>query len=243
MVTKPTGSLLDLAREAPRITIDRLAPDGTVLIVVPHPDDETFGCGAALAAAASAGRRIAIILLTDGEGSHSQSKAYPPTKLKNLRLAELRFALGSLTGRNDIGIKQLSLADGRTGKSDLAQIDCGSLSKFAGEQGTSVVWSTWQDDPHCDHETAAILAERIAIRLGVPLWSFAVWGRFGERAVSGLTPFCFEPGNQLDNKRRAVAGYRSQTTSLIADDPNGFQMSEAIVDHFITTAEIFFEHS
>ena len=114
MLTQPNGSLLDLARNAPRVAIERLAPPGTVLIVAPHPDDETFGCGAALAAAAAAGRRIAIVLLTDGEGSHPQSVAYPPDRMADLRLAELRAALAHLTG-SDIAIERLSQPDGRTG--------------------------------------------------------------------------------------------------------------------------------
>ncbi len=241
MVAQPTGSLLDLARKAPRVTIDQLAPTGTVLIIVPHPDDETFGCGAAVAAAAAAGRTVAIILLTDGEGSHSRSTAYPPIRLKNIRLAELQLALKMLTGRHDIAIKRLSLPDGRTGPTDLTNIDFDDLELFAREQGASVVWSTWKGDPHCDHETAADLAGQFAERLKLPLWTFAVWGRFDERRVEGLTPLCFEPNDRLEVKRRAVAAYRSQTTDLIADDPTGFVMPRALVDHFISEPEIFFD--
>ena len=241
MLTQPNGSLLDLARNAPRVAIERLAPPGTVLIVAPHPDDETFGCGAALAAAAAAGRRIAIVLLTDGEGSHPQSVAYPPARMADLRLAELRFALRHLTGSEDIAIERLSQPDGRTGSADLARLDWSSLERFAREQGTSVIWSTWQEDPHCDHETAAVLAGRLADILDVPMWSFAVWGRFGDRTVAGLAPQRFEPSDQLDAKRRAVAAYLSQTTNLIADDPTGFIMPPALVDHFINAPEVFLE--
>jgi LmbE family N-acetylglucosaminyl deacetylase len=238
---EPSGSLLDLARNAPRVDIARLAPPGTVLIVAPHPDDETFGCGAALAAAAAAGRQIAIVLLTDGEGSHPQSVAYSPTRLADLRIAELRSALKHLTGSEDIALVRLSQPDGQTRSDDLARIDYSSLERFARQRGTSIIWSTWQEDPHCDHETAAALAGRLADLLDLPMWSFAVWGRFGDRAVTGLTPHRFDPGDQLDAKRRAVAAYQSQTTNLIADDPTGFVMPPALVDHFINAPELFLE--
>jgi len=161
--------------------------------------------------------------------------------MADLRLGELRSALGHLTGSQDIAIKRLSQPDGRTGSADLARIDCGSLERFARERGTSVIWSTWQEDPHCDHEAAATLAGRLADRLNLPMWSFAVWGRFGDRPVTGLAPQRFEPGGHLDAKRRAVAAYRSQTTNMIADDPTGFIMPPAIVDHFINAPELFFE--
>ncbi len=239
MITQPTGSLLDIARGAPHVAIERLAPPGTVMIVAPHPDDETFGCGAALAAAAAIGRRIIILLLTDGEGSHPQSAAFPPARLRELRLEELRSALGHLTGRSDIAVERLSLHDGHTGPADLDRIDCGRLASFAREHRVSVIWSTWQGDPHCDHETAAALAGHLADRIDVPWWSFAVWGRFGDRAVTDLAPLQFAAGAQRDAKRRAVAAYRSQTTSLIADDPTGFVMPPALIDHFMSSPEIF----
>lgn len=38
----------------------------SVLVLAPHPDDEVFGCGGALAAHASRGDRIHVIVLTDG---------------------------------------------------------------------------------------------------------------------------------------------------------------------------------
>lgn len=241
MVIEPTGSLLDLARTAPSVDIERLAPPGTVLVVVPHPDDESFGCGAALAAAAHAGRRIALILLTDGEGSHPRSRDYPPGRLKGLRLEELHRALQHLAARTDISIERLALHDGRTSITDLNYVDLERLERFARDCGVSVIWSTWQGDPHCDHVTASALAERLAARLGVPSWSFAVWGRFGERAVEGLEPRQFEAGDHRDAKRLAVGSYRSQTTDLIADDPAGFVMPAALIDHFIESPELFLE--
>ena len=50
------GALMSAAADAPRIAIDATSPSGGLLIISPLPDDETFGCGQALAAAAEAGR-------------------------------------------------------------------------------------------------------------------------------------------------------------------------------------------
>ena len=89
----PEGSLLTAAAKAPKINIETIAPKGTVLIVNPHPDDETFGCGLAMAAAAMKGRTIAIVLLTDGEGSHPDAKTFTPHELADLRSSEFARAL------------------------------------------------------------------------------------------------------------------------------------------------------
>jgi hypothetical protein len=41
--------------------------DGRRLLVVsPHPDDETFGCGAAIARAATTGAGVTVVVATDG---------------------------------------------------------------------------------------------------------------------------------------------------------------------------------
>ncbi|HQQ79461.1 MAG TPA: PIG-L family deacetylase, partial [Thermoanaerobaculia bacterium] len=42
-----------------------------VLVLAPHPDDEVFGCGGALADLASRGATIDVLLVTDGAASTS----------------------------------------------------------------------------------------------------------------------------------------------------------------------------
>ena len=41
-------------------------PSGPVLIVAPHPDDETLGCGGLIARRVDEGRRVVVVVLTDG---------------------------------------------------------------------------------------------------------------------------------------------------------------------------------
>ena len=41
----------------------------SILAVVAHPDDESFGLGALLARAAAAGARVGVLCLTHGEAS------------------------------------------------------------------------------------------------------------------------------------------------------------------------------
>ena len=66
------GALLRAARGAPVVDVDALAAGG-VLVLAPHPDDETLGCGAALAAAVTAGYAVRVVAATDGDGSHPRS--------------------------------------------------------------------------------------------------------------------------------------------------------------------------
>ncbi|NVD45310.1 PIG-L deacetylase family protein [Qipengyuania atrilutea] len=231
----PAGAILDASAGAPHTTIDALAPGGSLLIVAPHPDDETFGCGMALAAAAAKRRRIAIVLLTDGEGSHPNARTITPEELAVLRFGEFEAALAVLVPSQEIDVLRLRQPDGRT-RYDPALLE--KVIPFARERNVSAVWSTWQDDPHCDHETAALLGRAVAHACAIPFWQFAVWGRFGEGAVpSGLS--IFDDPQTKTLKREAIAAYKSQIDPKAIDDPHGFVMPPALVSHFADHPEVF----
>lgn len=233
-----SGAVLKAAQTAPLVPIEQLAPGACLLLVIPHPDDETFGCGMALAAAVASGRRVVIVLLTDGEASHPSSTRYDCDALAALRRAELREALELLCPGEPIAVHRLGLPDGASTPADIQPetVDC--VAGLASMNHASAIWTTWAGDPHCDHQTAATLSARVAQRLAIPHLAFAVWGRFGERTPPpGLARF--HDSRFLARKGAAIRCYRSQTGDLIDDDPDGFVMPPAFLVHFASQPEIF----
>jgi len=242
------GTMLRTAPLAPRVALDELVAQG-VLVLVPHPDDETLGCGGALAAAATAGRDVHVVVITDGAGSHPGSTAWPRSRLGARRARELGNALGAL-GNGRLTFDMLGRPDqgGTMPCSPGMPSRLSLLTDLMIRRGLRTLWTTWEGDPHPDHVDAARLADalqqRYAARSGQPatLLRFPVWGRFIEanvdRTVEELVRF--EPDAvSRDAKRRALACHATQMTPLIDDDPHGFVMPPAMQRHFIEHDELF----
>ena len=69
---------------------------GTTLIVAPHADDESLGCGGMISLLRKYDQDVYILLLSDGTMSHPGSKEYLAEKLRELREHELIEASAAL---------------------------------------------------------------------------------------------------------------------------------------------------
>lgn len=241
------GALLRAARTAPAIDVDALAAGG-VLVLAPHPDDETLGCGAALAAAVAAGHAVHVIAATEGDGSHPGSTSWPRARLAARRAEELAAALAVLGGgrvtheRLGCADQGMPEPDGASGHELLERL----LARVL-QHRPACVWTTWEGDPHIDHRACAALAHALTAAAqaeghALTLWRFPVWGRFVEfdatEAADGLVRF--EPDSVLKAlKARALACHVTQMTSVIDDDPSGFVMPSRMQAHFVEHAELF----
>src|SRR5690349_18452019 len=73
-----------------------------LVVVVAHPDDESFGCGSAIALAVARGARVTLICGTRGEaGERVPDPATDHVPLGEVREGELRAAAAVL-GVNDV---------------------------------------------------------------------------------------------------------------------------------------------
>lgn len=69
----------------------------TLLVALPHPDDETFGVGGVMARAVDEGHRVVIVCATRGEvGEIADPSLATPETLGAVREAELRTAAAAL---------------------------------------------------------------------------------------------------------------------------------------------------
>lgn len=222
---------------------------GTTLVVAPHPDDESLGCGGLIALLADFGQHVHLLVMTDGAGSHPNSPSYPPDRLRKTRYRELQGAANVL-GLSPDAMTFLNLPDRYVPDADSLDFSatvlrvCTVLCEI--EPATIVV--PWQRDYHCDHEASWQVIRAAAGQAGFTgRWlEYQVWGpelgnadaqpRPGEMRTLEL-----DVSDVLDRKRRAIAAHRSQTTDLIDDDPTGFRFTSETLARFDNPTETYLE--
>ncbi|WP_237478077.1 PIG-L deacetylase family protein [Lichenibacterium dinghuense] len=239
------GDYLDALEALPFGTVGDLTGGAPFLVLSPHPDDETLGCGGLLALAGRAGIEGHVMILTDGAASHRNSPSHPPERLTALRRDEAERAAAEL-GLPEDRLGFLALRDAAT-PSEGPAFDAAVDAIVARAEATDVrtLFVTWGRDPHCDHETAFAMARAAAARLGAALYAYPVWGLHLPRGDAFDEPdprgYRLDIAEARDDKRRAIDRYPSQMTRMIDDDPDAFCFTAEQLAPFLGAVETFIE--
>jgi uncharacterized membrane protein YbhN (UPF0104 family)/LmbE family N-acetylglucosaminyl deacetylase len=154
-----------------------LAGRGPVLVLAPHPDGETLGCGGLIAACARNRAPVHIAFLTDGGQSHSGARHRPPRFAARSRneaisaMARLGVDPGALTF--------LSVRDGRLLFSPRVRRETTlALQRLTQRLGIRRVFATWMCDPHPENVAIAKIARDIGRRAPrVRVFYWPIWSR------------------------------------------------------------------
>lgn len=223
--------------------VHALARGGGLVVVAPHPDDESLGCGGVVAAAVAACVEVRIVVVSDGIGSHPNSPTFPPARLRDLRQTETLAAVAELgVGPHDVRFLRLPDREVPTeGPNADAAVDAIVAAAQACNAGAILV--TWHHDPHCDHAAAHALVMRARAGLErLKVYAYPVWGWTlpAEHEVGDApTGMLFDTKRYRGAKARAIAAHRSQVGDLIDDDPDGFRLPAAMIDRSVEADEIF----
>ena len=240
------GELLDAAHSFPFRPLREPLEDRPFIVVAPHPDDESLACGGLIADACRQGLRGKVVIVSDGAGSHPNSKAYPPDRLKALREEEAKQA-GAELGLKPGDMLFLGVPDRFVPfEGEEAERAIGAIVDCVREIGARSLFVSWRHDPHCDHQASYRIAREAQRRVGeARLFEYVVWGHTLPPSTevdpirSGFRIRIDQEA--LEKKRRAIAAHRSQTSDLIDDDPAGFLFTQIDLAHFDLPSEFFLE--
>lgn len=233
-------------RSLPLSADDALLTSGRALILAPHADDETLGCGGLIAELCERGRPPVVLVVTDGTGSHPGSRLWPAERLRTLRESEALQAVAAL-GMQAWDIGFMRLRDAAAPQEGPAfEAACAVIAARVRRHGCDTLLAPWLLDPHCDHEAVQKMARQVAHGLGIRLLSYPVWGWLiaPDANLAVETPvrgFRLDVGRHLERKRQAIRLHASQYSDLIGDDPDGFRLPQALLSVFEQPFETFLE--
>ena len=189
-------------------------PSGPLIVLSPHPDDETLGAGALIARYRANGHKVKIILATEGAGASVKGLG-EPDKIAALRHKEACTAT-RLLGVADGDVVFLSLPDGDLMKHQ-AQIQKHIL-KAIRETAPALIVSPCPEKCHDDHQAIAYSLRTLAREGHVtcPIFEYPIWF-FPQKVLPCLFGFIKNKRQRkiatkpyLKTKHRALVAYKSQ---------------------------------
>jgi LmbE family N-acetylglucosaminyl deacetylase len=223
----------------PALASVRLEGTRKIVVVSPHPDDETLGVGGTLHQLARQGHAIELVAVTEGEHSHPRSTTHSPRQLAERRARERRLALQKL-GLHDANCTRLGIPDGRVAA---AQDLAARLREFL--QGAALCIAPYRADGHPDHDATGRAAAHAAAASGVALWEYPVWAWQWSVADRDELPWRNARRVPLDRaaqraKAEAIQAYQSQIAPLSSAPGDECVLSRALLAHFSRDFEVLF---
>lgn len=232
--------------EAPLLNIEGLYRDlGKVLVVAPHPDDESLACGGLIALLQSQKQKVWVLFMTNGEASHSNSKSFPPRILGEIRKNEAINAC-KILGLPEDHIFFMDAGDGclpEVVKKDKSISE--KIKKLIDLKKPDSILTPWRRDHHSDHIATTQLVKIAATKKQILIVEYPVWlwkkgSAYDWPKNDEILPYRLSIDSVSAVKRKAIFKHQSQTSRLISDDPEGFTLTPELLEPFLGTYEYFF---
>ena len=173
-------------------------PRGSVLVLAPHPDDESLGCGGAMILHRRQGDRVKVVFVTDGSSGDALGH-YAALDYRELRREEARRAAAVL------GVDELVFWEYHDGKLAEAGDLADRLGRLLAAERPDLLYRPSVREVHPDHWALAVATDRALETYQGPVAAYAyeIWATVQPTHALDITPV-------WEVKRKAVEQYESQ---------------------------------
>ena len=176
-----------------------------VLVLAPHPDDETFGCGGTIRMLTDRGVAVDVAFLTCGE--MGVEGGLPPANASR-EMAETRKREAQ-AACSVLGVREVIYLNGHDTQLSVEPQHVQSIVQLLSLRSYQRVFCPWPHDSHADHgATFRLLRDAVKHNsLATSFWLYEIW--------KPLPANTFVPIDlTIDSKRRAIDQYESQLSQL-----------------------------
>lgn len=203
-----------------------IQPSDQILVVAPHPDDETVGCGGLLALF---GRQCDVLLLTDGRKGTPADGSKTEEQTAEIRKAEFDEAMAFFNVKS---FQALGLPDGSLAKKarEVSGVDLRSYD---------LVFVPYRNERHPDHAAAFRIIKKLkkTQHAKAELLEYEVWS-----PITAPNRF-LDISDSMDRKLEGIRLYASQTRELnyesLAIGLNGYRGAP----HHLRFCEAYFSEA
>jgi len=220
----------------------------TAVVIAPHQDDESLGCGGVIARKRNEGVPVHVIFITDGSASHPGHPRVSATELAAVRRGEAMRALACL-GVERTAVHFLEEPDG-TLNAITPERRAALVSRLAGllaSLGPAEIFLPCRPDGSSEHDATFGFVIEATLRSGIrpDVWEYPVWswwnpGLLLRRWLKSRDCRRLPLEDYHQGKRQAINCYASQIQPL-APDPQPALPPE-LVAFFHQDTEYFFRY-
>jgi LmbE family N-acetylglucosaminyl deacetylase len=162
-----------------------------IVVLSPHPDDESLGCGGLIALASQAGADVCVVFATDGDNMLIADRAGDLAGRRRAQAVDACAVLGAEP-------VFLGHRDGHL----LRTVDAlaASVDRVLDDRRPDLVVLPWFGDGHSDHRALNEAFAHTHIGADVPVWGYEVWTPLPANRVVDIS-------DAIDAKLRAIAAH------------------------------------
>jgi N-acetylglucosamine malate deacetylase 1 len=220
----------------------------SALIISPHQDDETLGCGGVIALKRAQGIPVQVVFMTDGAASHIWHPQFQNGEIAPIRKQEALAALAIL----GVAADQVHFFDDQDGQLKWLEASeqqdlVAQLSQLMQTAAPGEIYVTHRHDVSNDHEMTFKLVQAAiaASGLTVDVFEYAIWRLWKPQLLRDRPQL--SRGRRLPihaaqlQKQQAIKAYRSQYLPIA--DTNSKVLPDGFLWRFTLPYEVFFSTS
>ena len=218
-----------------------------MMIVAPHPDDETLACGGLISLARKQSKCISVVFVTDGGASHRGCCNLSPEILASIR-RRLAVQACAILGVEESDMTWLGLSDGEIPDTQHSDFDracnlmCESFEKINPEAVFApCVMDGWPDHIATSNIVRAALAmyEKLVTLYWYPVWLFQKTELRFFPKIRQLKVINLDIDEVLNIKREAIKSY-IRNVHPTCGNPYVGKLPPGFVESFENPYEFYF---